>query len=268
MGKFINMKIEAENIINEILSNFYLKMGVKYTIHNSVNLSLVRYFNFRLKYITQVPRTVMISKELLKSIQSNESLNILALLYIFDRTKRGADLNPFQSKQSFNSNFHDSLFNDWGIHHLHISHEKDLGQNFFNRRTGPLLFVRFTDDTAYFIDVKAHNDNNVWSKKDFIRILKNNWPQSIERFEAGFRIYPDFDDSDIGVLRKKGYLFGINVDEKSYLLLGYGQTTSGDNLMAGRLADNTWRWVGQNIDLIQHNKPLFKAQLLEQLQLN
>ncbi|SMO54078.1 hypothetical protein SAMN06265171_102422 [Chryseobacterium rhizoplanae] len=262
------MKKEVEKVINEILSDFYLKMDVKYTTHSSINLSLVRYFNFRLKYIDQVPRKIMISKELLESLENNKNLNILSLLHIFNRTERGLDLNPFQSKQSFNSNVHDRLFNDWGIHHLHISHKKNLENEFFNKRTGPLLFVRFTDDTAYFIDVKSHHDKDVWSTKDFIRILKNNWPQSIERFEAGFRIYPDLDDSDIGTLRKNGYLFGINVDEKSYILLGHGQATSGDNLMATRLAGNIWRWVGQNISLVQNNKTLFKFELLKQLCLN
>ncbi|WP_431608781.1 hypothetical protein [Chryseobacterium sp. 'Rf worker isolate 10'] len=262
------MNKEVENLINEILSDFYLKTDVKYKIHNSVNLSLVRYFNFRLKYIAIVPRKIMISKELLKSIENNNSLNILSLIQIFNKASKGLDINPFQSKQSFNSNVHDSLFNDWGIHHLHISHEKATDQDFFNRRTGPLLFVRFTNDTAYFIDIKPHNDKNVWSNRDFIRILKNNWPESIERFEAGFRIYPDLDDSDIGILRNKGYLFGINVDDKSYLLLGHGQATSGDNMMASRLANNVWRWVGEHIDLIQNNKSLFKKKLIEQLYMN
>ncbi|SHE95394.1 hypothetical protein [Chryseobacterium sp. OV279] len=262
------MNKEVENLINEILSDFYLNTNVKYKIHNSVNLSLVRYFNFRLKYIAVVPRKIMISKELLKSIENNKSLNILFLIQIFNKASKGLDLNPFQSKQSFNSNVHDSLFNDWGIHHLHISHEKATDQDFFNRRTGPLLFVRFTDDTAYFIDVKPHNNKNVWSNRDFIRILKNNWPESIERFEAGFRIYPDLDDSDIGILRNKGYLFGINVDDKSYLLLGHGQATSGDNMMASRLANNVWRWVGEHIELIQNNKSLFKKKLIEQLYMN
>ncbi|WES98256.1 hypothetical protein P2W68_01275 [Chryseobacterium arthrosphaerae] len=262
------MNKEVENLINEILSDFYLKTNVKYKIHNSVNLSLVRYFNFRLKYIAVVPRKIMISKELLKSIENNKRLNILSLIQIFNKASKGLDLNPFQSKKSFNSNVHDSLFNDWGIHHLHISHEKATDQDFFNRRTGPLLFVRFTDDTAYFIDVKPHNDKNVWNNRDFIRILKNNWPESIERFEAGFRIYPDLDDSDIGILRNKGYLFGINVDDKSYLLLGHGQATSGDNMMANRLANNVWRWVGEHIELIQNNKSLFKKKLIEQLYMN
>lgn len=252
------MNKEVENLINEILSDFYLKTDVKYKIHNSINLSLVRYFNFRLKYIAIVPRRIMISTELLKSIENNKSLNILSLIQIFNKASKGLDLNPFQSKQSFNSNVHDSLFNDWGIHHLHISHEKATDQDFFNRRTGPLLFVRFTDDTAYFIDIKPHNDKNVWSNRDFIRILKNNWPESIERFEAGFKIYPDLDDSDISILRKKGYLFGINVDDKSYLLLGHGQATSGDNMMASKLANNVWSWVGEHIELVQNNKSLFK----------
>lgn len=257
--------MEVENLINEILNDFYLKTDVKYKIHKSVDLSLVRYFNFRLKYIAKVPRKIMISKELLESIKNLKNLNILSLIQICDRASKGLDLNPFQSKQSFNSNVHDSLFNDWGIHHLHISLEKVTDQDFFNRRTGPLLFVRFTDDTAYFIDIKSHNEKNVWSNRDFIRILKNNWPKSIERFEAGFRVYPDLDDTDIGILRRKGFLFGINVDDKSYLLLGHGQATSGDNMMASELANNVWRWLGENRNLIQSDKPLFKKKLMEQL---
>ncbi len=157
----------------------------------------------------------------------------------------------------------DLLFNDWGIHHLHLRSDKENPSDYFNGRTGLLLFVKFTIDTAYFLDIKSHDD---WSNTDFIRIIQRNWPEIIaDREIPNTQWSPNFNDEKIGILRKKGYLFGINVDEKAYLILGHGRTSSGDNAMAIRLANEVWRWVGENKHLFDTNLDTFKLGLNEQL---
>jgi hypothetical protein len=47
------------------------------------------------------------------------------------------------------------MLNDWGIHHLHLGTKisKNTG---FVERTGPLLFVKFEKNVAYFIGVKRY----------------------------------------------------------------------------------------------------------------
>lgn len=128
------------------------------------------------------------------------------------------------------------------------------------------MFVRFTNDIAYFLDIKSHKDKNLRSDTDLIRIIQKNWPDTISDKEVpNIKWNPNLNDEEIGTIRKKGYLFGINVDDKAYLLLGHGQATSGDNMMASRMADEVWRWVGQNKHLIETDIESFKTGLLDQL---
>ena len=254
----------TDSIIIQLLEKFFLKFGITYSRHDNTHLWLARYFNFRLKYIVQGRRQIRVSKELAVKIQTHP--NREGLFDVFDLAIKGGDLNQYQSKQSFNTDFHDLLYNDWGLHHLHLNSTKKKSTDYFNARTEALLFVRFTNHFAYFLDIKSHRDKNVWSDTDLIRIIQRNWPDSIADKEVpNIKFSPNFDDEEIGVLRKKGYLFGINVDGKAYLMLGHGQSSSGDNMMATKMADEVWRWVAQNEHLIKTDLESFKEGLLYQL---
>ncbi|WP_439584119.1 hypothetical protein [Dyadobacter bucti] len=210
-------------------------------------------------------RQVLVSKELAPKIRSSpHSEGTIAILY---RAAAGYDLNPFQSKESFNSDYHDLLFNDWGIHHLHLSKDKKNPNDFFNSRTGSLLFVKFTDSIAYFIDVKHHKDPNVWSDRDMLRIIQRNWECSIadrqSRSAVGWS--EEISDKELGELRKRGYTTGVEVDGKFYMLLGHGQASTNDNIMAGRMADQVIRWIGLNEDLFRQNRQQFVKDLMDRL---
>jgi len=253
-----------QSILTEILEDFFNQFGIKYKKHDKENLILTRYYNFRLKYIVAGQRQIRVSKELSSKIATHQNRN--GIFDIFTHIMKGQDLNQYQSKESFNADFHDLLFNDWGIHHLHLSSEKKKATDYFNNRTGDLLFVRFTNDIAYFLDIKSHKDKNVWSDTDLIRIIQRNWAESIcDKEVEGITWHPQLNDEEIGKFRKAGLLFGINVDGKAYLLLGHGQATSGDNMMASSLSNEIWRWIGQNKRLIETDLTGFKIGLKERL---
>lgn len=255
--------MSPENILIEIIEEFFQQFGIKYK-RQEPSLQLTRYFNFRLKYIIVGPREIRISDLLLQKIQGHPHQN--GITDILANTVGGRDLNPYQSKDSFNADFHDGLFNDWGIHHLHLDSTKKKAGDYFNARTGLLLFVRFTEKVAYFLDIKSHSDINVWSDRDLIRIIQKNWPDSIKEKEVeGVQWYPDLTDEQIGKFRRPGVIYGLNVDGKSYLFLGHGQATSGDNLMASRMAGEAWRWVGQHLSVLETNPSLFKQKLKDRL---
>jgi hypothetical protein len=252
-----------EEIATNVLAQFYSKYDIVYKIHDHSSLQLTRYFNFRLKFIDLRPRSIQISDEL--NVKLNQGSYEDAIFDIIRKTGKGMDINPYQSRESFNADYHDRLFNDWGIHHLHLSTTKKKPMDYFYARSGPLLFARFTPTVAYLLDVKFHNAINVWSDRDFLRIIIRNWPESIAHAKHPTIFEPDLDDAQIAILRKKGYLFGVNVDGAGYMLLGHGQATSGDNIMAGRMAGEVWRWVGEHLDLLSQNQSGFEAGLKQQL---
>lgn len=234
-----------EQIVIQLIEDFFKSYGIRYSIHDKTDLWMIRYFNFRLKYIGVERRNVFFSKQISdKIIQNSLQKNFDKLV---GKVIDGKDLNPHQSKKSFDSDYHDDLFNDWGIHHLHISNNKINSTDFFYDRTGPLLFIKFTENAAYFIDIQHHKDKNVWSNTNLIRIIQNSWPTLLKDREVpNAKFNPDFTDEDIGTLRRKGYTFGINVDDKSYMMLGDGYSSSGDNGMAVKMANEVWRWIGKN----------------------
>ena len=253
-----------QEFVTDVINRFFRKYNIKYGEHDNCDLWLLHYFNFRLKFIEPIKRQVNISTELETKLKDHPKKSIFNA--IVQRALNGSDLNPFQSKGSFNSDRDDGLFNDWGIHHLHLNMNKINPIEYFNKRSDELVFVRFTTDAAYFIDMHSHNEKNLWSKKDLISIIQNNWNEIIQDKEIpDLRLTPDFNDEEIGTLREKGYLTGVMVNEKSYLLLGHGQTSSGDNMMAGRLSDNVIRWIGLNKEMYEVDKRVFELELLKQL---
>lgn len=258
--------MKPQDIIDEILLEFYKKYNIRHKLQNDRSLNLSRYFNFRLKLIEIKPRQVHVSKESISNIILSEHKNDIIIL--FDKIKKGFDINPYQSKQSFNADYHDMMFNDWGIHHLHLNHNKGKEKDYFNSRTGFLLLVKFDNNNAYIINIKHHTDENLWSDTNIIRLIRNNWNYLLEPFEIGTgNWFPKLNDSEIGNIRNKGYTFPINVDDKTYLMLGHGYACSGDNMTAGDLANNVYRWIGQNLDLFNKDKKNFKALLKKQIHL-
>ncbi|MEO4007301.1 hypothetical protein [Flavobacterium sp. CAU 1735] len=252
--------MRPQDLINDILFEFYKKFNIKHKITGDDSVGLSRYYNFRLKFIEAKPRRVLISKESIKNIFLSDHKNDILLL--LDKMKKGMDINPYQSKQSFNADYHDMLFNDWGIRHFHLNHNKQKPNDYFHIRTGNLLFAKFEGDEAYILDVKHHKDKNVWSNTDIIRLIRNNWNHILEPYEVGSGSwYPNFNDEEIGIVRNKGYIFSINVDDKTYMMLGDGYAVSGDNMEATRLAIEVYRWIGKNLELFEKDVETFKKQL-------
>jgi len=256
--------MKPEDLIDKILEEFYSQYNVTFQAHTNKSLLLARYFNFRLKLIPKKPRKIQISKESIANIYLTELKN--DILKLFEKIEKGIDINPYQSKRSFNADYHDMLFNDWGIHHLHLSNEKKNINDYFHKRTGPLIFIKFQGNYAYIIDVKKHNDKNVWSNTELLRIIKNNWEFLIEPYKVGnHKWFPEMDDNEIGIMRNKGYTFPVNIDGNAYLLLGDGYSCSGDNMSANFLADEVYRWIGKNLDLFEENPKKFKRLLCQKM---
>jgi len=189
------------------------------------------YFNLKLRQIEATPRKVLISKEFQCPKELEYGLQLLK-----NKIETGKDITGNLSKKILELNYHDDLLNDWGIHHLHLGIDISK-KNGFVERTEPLLFARFDNDNAYLINTYKHGE---WTKQEMIKILHNNWPESIKQFKMndieGLEFKPS--DADYKKLRKSHISTLVEVDKNVvYFPIGMGYASSGHSTEAIRASD-------------------------------
>ena len=98
--------------------------------------------------------------------------------------ENGANLNSYLSRSIMNCSKDDLMLYDWGIYHLHISDKLDTKKSDgFMERSDLLLYALFDDDKAYFIKTINHKgQNNMWTKKECLDIINDNWPHLLESY--------------------------------------------------------------------------------------
>ena len=147
----------------------------------------------------------------------------------------GYNLTPYLSKSVLDPYFHDDLLNHWGIYHLHLG---EVLKNDFITRTSSLLYVRFDDENAYFLDIREHG---AWTQQDIIQIIHDNWPQSISayRTHSNSSVMYHITDEDVKKLRKARINFPVMVsDGIIYEGLGNGVASNGNNIGAVDIRSN------------------------------
>ena len=188
-----------------------------------------KYFNMLNKKLVQIPRQVLISKELYQSPYYNKYKKVIN--YLKSLIEKGEDISAYLSKKIDSIDYNDGLLNDWGIHHLHLSTEKESNSK-FNKRTGELLFVRFQNTKAYFINIYKHNN---WAKKEVIQIVHRNCEEDFRTFrlEGVLSLHSRIEDRNYQKLRNKNINVPIEVEEGVvYMGFGFGITTSGHGQLA------------------------------------
>ncbi|WKN40526.1 hypothetical protein [Tunicatimonas pelagia] len=261
-------KIEA-NFFNdwiEILKNDLLNRG--YTINDDWDNHKVSnyYFNLVRRLIEPKKRNVLRSNVFTCPTEHQNGLNLIVC-----KIESGIDLTPHLSKSIRNLIYDDDLLNDWGIYHLHLGTELE-DQSEFIKRTGPLLYVRFDNDNAYLINVFNHQS---WTKLDIIRIIHNNWPDSIEPYRLTDVIgleYPPT-DHDIKELRNAHINSLVELDQGIvYIPLGGGLASSGfSNEAVGitrryqKLINKIESHLKENIDSIIEKNNLTQFKDLDEL---
>lgn len=252
------------HLIVQIVEEWLDTLSVRRKPAWSAHELLVHYFNFRLKYIGYEPWIVHWSKELRATLTSHPKKH--AIVQIAIEASVGMDLNCYQSREAFNAEVDDDLFNDWHIHHLHLSTETDPRDHRFMKRSDYLLFACFKSPNAYLIDTTTHRSPG-WGRKRLLEIMVDNWPEVMRPLQSGWLISPDLTDDEVEVVRKKGYMCGVNIRGKGYILPGHGYMTSGDNMVAVEMANDVYRWSYANRELFTQNKMIFLTHLRAQLRM-
>jgi len=212
-----------------------------------------KYFNVQKRRITKKPRKVLISREFKCPLEYQAAVNT-----IIDRAEKGEDLTPYLSKLLLDADYNDSLLNDWGIHHFHLSNLPDPKNPQFVERTKSLLFARVTNDCFYLIAVMKHGD---WTNKQLLEILHANWPDSLQIYRCDISSLSGYSEDDIRKFRKHNIMAFIELhDGTTYAPLGGGYATSGVSIEVVQCCDYMKACIDELEEYVKQNA----AQLVEQ----
>jgi hypothetical protein len=245
--------LDLEKIVSELIAAYSLEF--KKEIHD-LSDPLFRWLDFRLRYIDPIPRQIFFSNKFPKKLPLPAKNALYSLETLI---REGKDVNPFQSKSliRFNdisgkkkSKRTDLLWADWGIVHLHLTDKPVVAEDYFSERVCSdgeswLLFCIFTEDTVGFIDIRKHGDDSLFSDQDMIRIVKESWPNFMERFKIK-GILPSenhITNSELNNLRKSGINWFTCIDGETYIGPGMGITSASTSLLVTRKANKILDWI-------------------------
>lgn len=241
------------------LSRRFKRVGVK---HSSLNLDdmLMDYLTILKKWIPPKRRAVKYNPELWAQLPTHPRRSEIGHLErIF---KEGGNLNHFQNKKLFQTQFHDHLAYEWNIYHLHLSVVRDRKNPFFVKQVSQLLFVFVDKEEAIFLGIDNHSAGTFGDVK-WLEILHDHFPYIIEphRDESIEKIYPDINGIDRQSIWDKGYtLFGTNIRGEVYINPGLGRTTSGHSMQVSMHALDIVRWINKiNKQFEVHSSQIAKS---------
>lgn len=247
-----------------LIEDYFKKYGINYNHSNNPHRCIIDYLNFKSKIVSQTPRTVFLSQEVKKSLLVNDIQTLQSFNFIVDKIQNGQDLKFHQSKTTLDPKFNDLLFNDWIIHHFHLSDKNSKPWQPFYDRSNFLLFAIFSPNQAFLVDIRNHNEIDIWSKKEFLEIIDRNWPSMLKTNEHEYAklLSSSYSDKDIGILRRKGYALGTTVvNGKIVINPGIGITTSGHNLLIVKQANDVIRHLYETMSEIESNLDAVKIYL-------
>lgn len=243
-------EIDLRKDYKKVVKNIMEKIGI---VTSNEENCVYEYFNLQKRLVSQKLRTIEKSKEFTCPPKYR-----YALEEIEDKITNGNNLVPYMSDSILKPDFNDSLLNDWNIHHFHLT--RRFRVDGFTKRSDYELFIYFSEETAYLIQIYPHNKANLYSTQDMVRIIYDNWPQLIEknRLKDIIRLGQDIDDEAYAKLRKANISTFVQIRENEVFgIIGGGYMSNGFSTEALRNADH-WlntlkireRILIENIDLI------------------
>lgn len=230
---------------------------------------LVRWLDFRLRYIDPRPRTI------LRSIDFDARVPpaaLSALEAFIELAKSGKDLNPFQTKTIKRHDTSgtkrqlrtDGLWADWHLHHAHLTEVPLAAGAEFSERSEWLLFFLVLGDQLALIDVRSHNEPDIFQAIDLVQKAIRSWPQFAEKFAVqgviGLAQAPTTDAKSVRDLRKGGVAQMLEIDGNVYMPPGLGVTSAATSTQVS-LKRNRAKQLARDIgDFFVHaENPLMKA---------
>jgi hypothetical protein len=197
-------------------------------------LALQRWMDYRLRHIGVRPREVKKSSRFPVQSLPEEVNNALSALEA--RFTEGQDVNAYLSKTTIKNDVSDAksqrrtdgLWADWGIHHLHLTTEPLAAGARFSERSDWLLFVRVYEDAVAFIDVRSHDEKDLWTQDELLTTFIDSWPEQSERYRiSSMRVTPRPSAAgDLKKLRNAGITTPVEHNGEHYFGFGGGVTSA------------------------------------------
>jgi len=250
--------LNLDTIATDLVHSFGLKHEKR---TENLNDPLLRWLDFRLRYVDPKPRKVLLSNKFPKKM--SEDVN-RALTHVIHLIERGENINPYQGKGlvlhhdisgTKRQKRTDLLWADWGIIHLHLTEIPICW----------LLFGIPADDFFAVIDIRSHGEDDVFSNPELMEIMVKSWPQMMERRELKGVISPSesdvFDSKEHKRLRQSGVSALIAIGRKVYVPPGMGVTTASTPVRVTLAMDAARKYVRDLASLVCISDGEFQAEV-------
>lgn len=209
----------------------------------SLSSPLMRWLDFRLRMIEPRKRVIAYSRDFPRVLPAQA---IPALEEIKRRIRVGEDIGSYQSARLLahdvsgkkKKNRTDFMWANWGIHHLHLSLIDTPGSSGFKPRADYLLFCVFDNETAAFLDIRRHDETDVFSNPDIVENLIKTFPDYAAQFELN-GVLPGnerYSSAELKRLWRAGISTPMEVNGKVYMGPGGGVSTAATSTRATGIA--------------------------------
>ena len=187
------MKLNNENL-NDYIEYCKKKLQSEFVDFDFVDNdeAIYLYQKYKCRIIDNVKRTV---KEASGLIIPNEFRSAYSAIKL--AIEEGEHLQKYQSKRIKKININDDMLSHWNIHHFHLG--GSVGPSGFVDRSGDLLFVFFSSQSAHILGVFPHGS---WSDLNLIEIIHKNWSDEMVQIKHNSDTKP-LTESEHKTLRKK-----------------------------------------------------------------
>lgn len=230
--------------------------------------SLVREFhNVLVKQVASRPRAVYLSEDLKKHpLYTAEKRK--AIDAVISRIERGETIEPYLSDRSVQLGQYDLSLAHFGVHHLHLGDTRQERGSRAGRVKGTksLLFARFTESEAYFLDILNHGMRSGFLNMHLFRVMCRNWPDSVESFRAKQAIGVSVkytDDQAAELLENNVNLVVEIAPQQVFMLPGMGTTTAGTPLAVERRVDRNIDELRSIVRLVKENPSAVAALIMK-----
>ena len=191
--------------------------------HRNLFLNLM---NFKYRTLYGKSYYVVCSKELKQNLAKIPNEYIRNFHRVLEIISSKGNLIPYQSRHIDSTSF-DTLFNNYGINHAHLSSKIKNNSNFMEGSDYLLFFITY-GDTVFLIDIDRHPKNDAWIDKKYAEIVYNNWPFIYEsrRLRSVTDFNPQHDRKDEYLL-SKSVVFLKSIGGNAYLPFFSGISNNG-----------------------------------------